>query len=53
MLRIIGNISNRKYELLIDYLLARCDVFTFHLPNFNKEVVTEKNLELCPDHKIG
>lgn len=58
--RIYGDIKDKKYLSLIGYLLKRCDVFTFYLPNTDKRIITEKNVELFsgyekffPEYKIG
>ena len=53
MLQIISSIIDKSYYRLIDYALMRCDVFTFHVPNYNKICVTEKNKECYPEYDVG
>jgi len=45
MIRILSSIEDEKYEMLIDYLAAQCDVFTFFIRNYYQNYMTEKNLE--------
>jgi len=53
MLLIKGKIDEWIYSRLIDYLLLRCDVITFKLPNFNKFTVSEKAKSYFPQYEIG
>ena len=45
MLNILGNVKGKQYDVLIDYMLKECDVFTFCLPNFGKQVVISQKIQ--------
>lgn len=46
MLYIKNDIKDKIYYGLMFYAFMRCDVVTFHLPNFNKRVINEKNKDV-------
>jgi len=43
MIRIISNIEDKKYEMLIDYLATKCDTISFYVRNYYQRYITEKN----------
>ncbi len=53
MVSIFEKINGNAYDKLIALLLKKCDTFTFALPNFSKETVTEKNHVMFPEKEIG
>lgn len=53
MLEILSGLNNEQYNLFIQFMLKRSDVFTFFLPNFQKKMVTVDNKKMFDDLEIG
>ncbi len=53
VLNVYGDVKGKTYLKLISYLVQRCDAVTFLLPNYNKIHVTEKNINMFDDERIG
>lgn len=53
MLIIKNKIDEWTYSKLIDFLLIRCDLISYRLPNYNKFTVTEEALKYYPECKLG
>jgi len=53
MLQIKNDITDKSYYQLIDYILKRCDMFSYFYPHNNKIIVTSKNSEIYPEYEIG
>lgn len=49
MISTFGKIKGSQYKHLIDFLLNKCDVFTFCLPNFGKKEICT-NRSFCSDN---
>ena len=53
MIEILSDIEKKQYDLFIKFMLKKCDIFTFFLPNFGKEVVAVDNIFKFPNDEIG
>lgn len=53
MYQIFEPIRKSTYEKLIELLITKSDSFIFHLPNYGKIYVNERNKELMSEYPIG
>lgn len=50
---VTSEVRDDVYDELINWLVSKCDSFSFCLPHFGKVVVTESNAEIYPEYEIG
>lgn len=50
---VTNKIKGKVYINLINYLMSRCDVLVYRLPNFNQFSVTPEAQEIYPEQKLG
>ncbi len=44
-----NNLTGEAYKGFVNFALDNSDYFTFHLPNYNHFIITDKNSDLLPD----
>ena len=53
MVNILDDVQKDCYHTLIKLLLEQSDEILFHLPNMDKIIVNERNVDLMPGYPIG